>query len=86
MMHSFAHTAVFLYGEFSPTQKLRRFSLVIKKGQKVEVGDASRTELTLPSSYQTTVKLLHGLQLIFSQKNPIILLPWSDVIGNLVFA
>lgn len=43
-MHLFAHTAVFLYGEFSRTQKLRKFSLVIKKGQKVEVGDASRTE------------------------------------------
>lgn len=80
-MHLFAHTAVFLYGEFSHTQKLRK-SLVIKKGQKVEVGD----ELTLPSSCQTTVNLLHGLQLIFSQKIPIILLPWSDVIGNLVFA
>lgn len=71
MMCSFVHIAVFfLYGEFSHVLKLKKFSLVIKKGQKVEMGDASRTKITLQSSYQTTVKLLHGLQLIFSQSSP----------------
>lgn len=68
MMHSFLHMAVFLCGEFSHREKLKKFSLVIKKGQKAEIGDASRTEVTLQSSYQTAVMLLHGVQLIFSQK------------------
>lgn len=67
-MLAVAHIAVFLDGGFSHTQKLRKFSSVVKRGQKAEIADVSRTEVTLQSSYQTTVKPLLGLQLIFSQK------------------
>lgn len=70
MMSSVAHVAVFLDGEFSHTQKLGKFSSAVKRGQKEEIADVARTEVTSQSSCQTTVKLLLGLQLIFSQKNP----------------
>lgn len=71
-------TAGFLYGEEAEEVS---FGDEEKKAET----DASRTEMTLQSSYQTTVKVLHGLQLLFSHPHPPVLLPWSGVIGNLVF-
>lgn len=69
MICAFVPSAGFLYGEEAEEVS---FGDEEKKAET----DASRTEMTLQSSYQTTVKVLHGLQLIFSHPHTPILLPW----------